>query len=179
MVNFPSSESQCCSGLNISHGMILFIMVLPQVMLFFISYNSTNRKSDFVKELSASYRLACLTCSFLDKELAEYFQYKKRKAGLLPLKYAVSHIGLQEDGTWVLGSNAYFSSNGEAIPAEGSQHVWLGNIFHGTGVASETHQCTIQLPLSTDPLANLLHALRTAMGHNFYPCVLTMAGMLL
>ena len=146
-------------------------------MCYFTSA-STNRKSDFVKELNASYRLACLTCSFSDKELSEYFQFKKRKAGLLPLKYAVSHVGLQEDGTWVLGSNTYFSSDGEAIPAEGSQHVWLGSMFHGTGVASETRQCTIQLPLSTDPLANLLHALRTAMGHNFYSCVLTMAGML-
>lgn len=70
--------------------------------LCYFTSASTNCKGDFVKELSASYAHACLTCSFSDKELADCFQHKKRKAGLLPLKYAVSHIGEQEDVTWVL-----------------------------------------------------------------------------
>lgn len=130
-----------------------------------------------MKELSASYHLACLTCSFSDKELAEYFQYKKRKAGVLPLKYAVSHVGQQEDGTWVVSSNAYFNADGEEIPANTSQHIWLGNMFHGTGIASEAHLCSIHLPLSTDLLASPLHGLHSAMAHNFFPCLLTMAGI--
>lgn len=145
--------------------------------LCYFTSASTNRKSNFVKELSASYRFACLTCSFSDKELAEFFQFKKRNAGVLPLKYAVSHVGQQEDGTWVLNSNAYFNSDGKEISAESSQYIWLGNMFNGPGIASEGRQCTIHLPLSTDPLTSLLHALRCAMAHNFYPCVLTMAGI--
>ena len=38
------------------------------------------------------------------------------------------------------------------------------------------HTNAIQLPLSTDPLAHLLHSLREAMEHNFSPCILTIAG---
>ena len=129
-----------------------------------------------MKELSSSYRLACLTCSFSDKELAEFFQHKKRRAGILPLKYAVSRVGLQDDGTWVLGRDVYFNKDGEAMSADGSKHVWLGGMFNAPGIASENHQCTIQLPLSTNPLSSLLQALQDCMAHNFYACVLTMAG---
>lgn len=143
-------------------------------MCYFTSA-STNRKSDFVKELSASYRLACLTCSFSDKELGDYFQYKKRKAGILPLKHAVAHVGIQDDGSWVLGNNAHFNADGTVLPAEGSRYVWLGHIFRGGSVAKD-HPCTIELPLTTDPLAKLLSSLQKCMSHNFYPCVLTMAG---
>ena len=63
-----------------------------------------------------SYRNACLHCSLSDKELNEYIQEKMRAAGDLPLKCAVSHVGLQEDGTWVVGENGYFSTQGESIP---------------------------------------------------------------
>lgn len=56
---------------------------------------STNRKQDFMKELNMSYRTACLS----DKELNEYIQEKKHAAGDLPVKSAVSHVGLQKDGT--------------------------------------------------------------------------------
>ena len=72
------------------------------------------------------YRLACLTCSFNDKELAEFFQHKKRRAGILPLKYIVSPVGLQDDGTWMLGRDVYFNEDGEDMSADGSKHVWLG-----------------------------------------------------
>ena len=88
----------------------------------------------------------------------------------------MAHIGEQDDGTWVLGNDAFFSSDGRVIPAESSQYVWLGAMFRGTGVVSGHQQRCIQFPLSTDPLASLLHALHSSMAHNFYPCLLTMAG---
>ena len=130
-----------------------------------------------MRELSASYSHACLTCSLSDKELSEYFQYKKRKAGLLPLKYAISHVGEQDDGTWVLGDNAHFTSEGEVILPDDYRYVWLGVLFRGSGIVSQLQQCRIQLPFTADPLAHLLHSLRTSMAHNFYPCILTIAGM--
>ena len=71
-----------------------------------------------MRELNGSYKITCLQCSFSDKEVGEYIQFKKRKTTSLPVKYAVSHVGLQADGTWVLGRNAYFSSEGEAIPVD-------------------------------------------------------------
>ena len=151
--------------------------VFPCRTCYFTS-ESTNRKSDFMWELNGSYKRACLQCSFSDKEVGEYIQFKKRKTTSLPVKYAVSHVGLQADGTWVLGRNAYFSSKGEAIPVDRCKHVWIGDIFEGTGsrVAADTQQCAIQFPLSTEPLKHLLLALRDGMQHNFFPSVLTMAG---
>ena len=109
---------------------------------------STNRKQDFMKELSVSYRTACLHCSLSDKE---YIQDKKRNAGHLPLKTAVSHVGQQEDGTCVMGENGCFSACGESIPMETSRFVWIGHLYQGVGVAAN-RQCKIELPLTTDPL---------------------------
>ena len=145
--------------------------------LCYFTSASTNCKSDFIKELSASYRLACLTCLFTDKELGDYFQFKKRQAGILPLKYAVVHVDNQSDGTWVLGNNAHFSSDGTVLPVKDSKYVWLGHIFRGVSVATDNHQCSIEMPLTTDPLAQLLTSLQNCVVHNFYPRIITMAGM--
>lgn len=116
---------------------------------------STNHKNDFIKELSASYKLACLTCSLSDKELGEYFQHKKRHAGLLPLKYAVSRVGVQTDGTWVLGSNTYFSSNGNVftcwwLPLRLVREYILGSIC----CCWRSPVFNIMLYLTIDPLAS-------------------------
>ena len=43
-------------------------------------------------------------------------------------------------------------------------------------MAAKSEKCLIDFPLSTQPLQQLLQALRSRMQHNFYPCVLTMAG---
>ena len=122
-----------------------------------------------------SYRTACLHCSLSDKELNEYIQEKKRSAGRLPLKNAVSHVGQQDDGTWVLGENGCISAHGESIPMEMSRYVWIGHLYQGVGVAA-TQQCKIQLPLTTDPLKKLLMMLRDSAEHNFVPSVLMLAG---
>ena len=131
-----------------------------------------------MRELNGSYKIACLQCSVPDKEVAEYIQFKKRNTTSLPVKYAVSHVGLQADGTWVLGRNAYFSEDGEVIPLKRCKHVWIGDILEGNGssVAADTQQCAIQFPISTEPLQHLLLALQQGMQHNFYPSVLTVAG---
>lgn len=92
------------------------------------------------------------------------------------MKYAVSHVGLQSDGIWVLGSSTYINSDGDEISVEDSQHVWIGYICHGPGVASESDRCSIELPLSTEPLTVLLE---DAMKHNFFACITTMAGTVL
>ena len=52
-------------------------------------------------------------------------------------------------------SIAYFDSDGEEIPADSSQYIWQGNMFYGTGVASEAHQCTVHFLLSADVLTSL------------------------
>lgn len=131
-----------------------------------------------MKELNISYRLGCLHCSLSDKELNEYIQEKKRSTVHLPLKHAVSHVGLQEDNTWVLGPDICISSAGRLIPLESSKYVWIGDIYKGAGVAAVRDQCKISLPLSTHPLSSLVTYLETMGQHNFFPMIMTIAGRL-
>ena len=142
----------------------------------FFTAESTNRKADLMRELNCSYKHACLQCSFSDKEMGEYVQFKKRKTQALPVKYAVSQTGVQPDGTWVLGSSACFMPDGNLIPVRESKYVWIGDIFEGSGVAADSQQCIIELPLTTQPLKHLLKLLQVRMKHNFFPSVLTIAG---
>ncbi len=126
-----------------------------------------------------SYRSACLHCSFFDKDLSEYIQWKKRNSGPLPLKYAVAHVGVQEDGTWVVGENGCISPNGKHIPIEESHYIWISNVYNGLGVAAAAQQCKIELPLTSDHLRILLGLLREASQHNFIPSLLLIAGILI
>ena len=48
-----------------------------------------------------------------DTQLAEFLQYKKSQMPQLKKLYAVSCVGPQEDGSWVLSPNAHISSLGE------------------------------------------------------------------
>ena len=132
-----------------------------------------------MKCLNCSYKLACLQCSFTDKEVAEYIQYKKRESPQLPKKYAVKKVGKQPDGTWVFSSIAHLSSAGKQIKIEDSCYIWIGHVFAGHDVASDGDQCSIELPLTTDPLCSLLTTLRDNFEHNFIPCVMTMAAGIL
>ena len=129
-----------------------------------------------MKELSCSYRYGCLSCSFSDKELSAFLQYLKRKHPSLPKKYAVASVGKQPDGTWVLGKNAYFTSNGEPLTISASDYLFIGDLYEGKGVATESQQCIINMPISIDPLRLLLGKLKFCMKHNYYPTLLTIAS---
>ena len=145
----------------------------------YFTVDSTNKKSEFMKCLNGSYKLACLQCSLSDKELCEFIHFKKQKAGNLQKKYAVTRIGLQADGTWVMGSNICLSSKGETLSMDESQYVWISNVFTGPGVPCASEQCQIELPLTTDPLKGLMSSLYAYMQHNFMPCVLTVSSVIL
>ncbi len=145
----------------------------------YFTADSTNKKSDFMKCLNSSYKAACLQCSFSDKELAEYIQSKKRNSHSITKKFSVGRVGQQADGTWALSGSVYISSTGEVMSIESSRYVWIGHMFCGAGVARDTDQCRIELPLTTDPLCALLERLKVHYGHNFMPCVLTMAATIL
>ena len=83
---------------------------------------------------------ACLHYSFLDKDLSKYVQWKKCNSGHLPLKYAVAHVGVQDDGTWVVGENGCISPEEKIIA---SQYIWISNVYNGIGVADAVQQCQI------------------------------------
>ena len=52
----------------------------------------------------------------------------------------------------------------------------LCDLYKGPGVANSKDQCVIELPLSTNPLCELVEHLHAVMEHNFFPCILTMAS---
>lgn len=52
-------------------------------------------------------------------------------------------------------------------------------MFEGVGIADNSLQCAIRLPLCTQPLQRLMGKLKIHMKHNFFPCLLTMAGTVL
>ena len=145
----------------------------------YFTAESTNKKADFMRCLNSSYKLACLQCSFGDKELAEYIQFKKCETKTLKKKYAVQQVGQQPDGSWVFGSNIHLSQSGNILDLEERCYIWLGDIFCGPGVASACDACTIELPLTTDPLCSSVEQLNNHMQHNCMPCMMTIASTVL
>lgn len=46
-------------------------------------------------------------------------------------------------------------------------------------MAKQSEECNIELPLTTDPLHSLMASLRLHFEHNFMPCVLVMASVVI
>ena len=155
---------------------ILYLLFPYYCRPCYFTAESTNKKADFMKCLNSSYKLACLQCSFTDKELSEYIQFKKRGCLSLVKKYAVERIGRQKDDTWVFAHDVHLDSSGGIAD---SSFIWIGHVYNGLGVANDD-QCTIiDLPLSIDPLCNLIRALKNHFKHNFVPCILTMGAAIM
>ncbi len=128
--------------------------------------------------LNTSFKMRCLQCSFGDKEVGEYIQFKK-KARKLPKKFALDKVGKQDDGSWAFGPNVQLSSAGEIIDSTEQLYIWIGDLYRGPGVAPASAACSIELPLSIHPLNVMLVQLRQIMSHNFMPCVLTLASTIM
>jgi len=128
--------------------------------------------------VNSSYKVACLQCSFTDKELAEFIQFKKQSVEF-ERKKSVAKIGLQSDGTWVLSSNVYVSADGKLLDICESKFIWIGNFHSGPGIPLPSEQCTIHLPLATNSLETLMNNLLLFMGHNFLPTVMTIFAVIL
>lgn len=81
----------------------------------YFTCEATNRKIDWLHQINWAYHGSLeggLMCSFADKELNEF---KKRRDGHLEIKRAVSHVGLQGNGSWVLNNEVIIASNGKCI----------------------------------------------------------------
>lgn len=130
-----------------------------------------------MKMLNDSYPTAGLTCSMQDHQLSEYLQIKKRNAGKLPEKVAVRNVGQQEDRkTWVFSPDCHISSDGTLIDNSTSPYVWISHLYAGPGVAPRDSACNIELPLSKDPLIELMTKLKDVMRHNFVPSLLVLGA---
>lgn len=99
---------------------------------------------------------------------------------------AVSCIGRQpESKVWVLNSTTQIASDGELIPTQEQEFLWitdkiiaLRGLDNGeqlsTFLANHDMQHVFHLPLSEAPLKVALNLLRKMMGSNFIPSVFTL-----
>ena len=74
-------------------------LIMAQSIAFRSCYFTveSTKKFEFIKCFNSSYKLACLQCSFIDKEV----RIHPIESSKLPKKYAVIKIGKQADSTWV------------------------------------------------------------------------------
>lgn len=140
----------------------------------YFTAESNNRKIEFMRRLNTSNKIAC---SLSDKDLAEYIQFRKLKD--VQKKFAVGCVGPQPDGSWVFSSHVHLDKCGKEIGIHDQRYVWIGDIFHGAGVAHGSEECSIESPLMSDQLCVLVKQLKLTMKHKFMPCVLTMAAVIL
>ena len=120
-------------------------------------------------------------CSFNDKELTQYVEWKRRifKRSTREQKKGVLTVGKQPCGKfWVLAENCCINSNGEL--SEDHVYVWLKRLVtYGhtqKELMIEDLKCVISMPLSTENFESLLHSLETCLGHNFLSGLLLMGA---
>lgn len=88
----------------------------------------------------------------------------------------MNKVGLQEDGTWVLGPNLHFGPDGKLLTPGESEYIWISHLYEGPGIALQCDACEVNLPLSVEPLKNLILHMREVMAHNFHSALLLLAS---
>jgi hypothetical protein len=110
-----------------------------------------------------------LTCSLDNREVTQFWQVKKRKAGQIPKKRAVATVGKQHDNnTWVLSHTLQIAGDtGSEININESSYIWLGHLTQSRGIAPNSDAIIISGSLSTEGLHSIIGALHGVMRHNF------------
>ena len=115
-------------------------------------------------------------CSFNDKEVSEFILFKKRRDGYLDTKRAVSTVGRQPDGSWVLNADIIVAPDGESIEAKDCPYISVGHLHEGPSLAKPSEAVPVCLPLSSQSLHPLVDALRSILGHKFVPGMLVLGA---
>ena len=58
------------------------------------------------------------------------------------------------------------------MSAEDSPYIWRGHLLEGPGIVKPSEAIAVHLPLCSDQLPPLVHALRPILAHDFFPCML-------
>ena len=114
-------------------------------------------------------------CSFTDKELSEYVQ-EKRQHGEIETKRAVSRVGCQDNGLWVLNEKLIINADGKEVSVDDSPCIWLGHLYEGPGIAKNVNAITVPLPLDAKVLIELATKLKSIMEHNFFAALLLLGA---
>ena len=81
----------------------------------------------------------------------------------------MSTVGRQPDGSWVLNADIIVAPDGESIEAEDCPYIWVGYLHEGPSLAKPSEAVPVCLPLSSQSLHPLVDALRSILGHTFFP----------
>ena len=141
----------------------------------YVTSDSVHKRQDFMGCINSCCE-GDLTCSLVDKDLVQFWQFKKRTSAL-PKKTAVSITGKQADGnTWVLSQHLQINGReGMVIDTTQSAYIWLGHLRRGRGIAPNNSAIMIPGELGTDGLHSLIEVLHMIMRHNF-PASLMVLG---
>lgn len=148
--------------------------------LCYYTTESLSCKSNFLKEVRTTYGTGGFVCSFNDKELSEFQHFLERKFPFTEgnrVKQGITYAGKQAgDSVWVMNKDLQIDQDGNEIPQKEAKYSWppIGGPCidlpgKSISVRSIDLQCSIHLPLSSEPLHKLLKCMQPVFKHNFVP----------
>lgn len=136
----------------------------------FVPAGSIHRKQDFMGCINnAGGRI--VMCSF-DRELCDFFLQKKRNTPSIPSKIAVTSIGQQDNGQWILNECVCIGEDGQLVDLRNTSFCWVKSLLAG----SQELTISIPLPLSVKGFSKLISQLEKLMAHNIFPTLLMMGA---
>ena len=123
-----------------------------------------------------------MTCGLDHIQLINYFQHLQRSTHKqLPIKKGVLCTGMQPNGSCIVNDTIFISPDGVLINPEESPYVWLNKdfVYDGDKIKSADISPTIPVPLSGNPLAELITTLEVICKHNFLPALTMVAGVIM
>ena len=91
-----------------------------------------------------------LTLGLSKNQFSCFFHFLREDASSLRTVKAITHIGRQENGTWVLNKETQMAADGEVIPKEDQQYVWLDETFPKKLTKIPLSELTLQVTLPPD-----------------------------
>ena len=132
-----------------------------------------------MSQINYSFGSGGMTCGLDHVQLVDYFQHLQRTTHEpLPIKKAVLCTGMQPNGCCIVNDKIFISPDGALINAEDSPYVWLNKdfVYDGDKIKSADISPTIPIPLSINPLSELINTLEIICKHNFLPALTVVAG---
>ena len=144
-----------------------------------------NKKADFVNQLNSSFGSGGLSCSFADKELVQFINWKitqYKDVGVVK-KEGILRMGKQPCGkVWVLSPDLFLNENGNVVQNDEHPYVWLNNLVSFVGTPKEAMleeiTCSVARPLdsSQSSFTEFMKTLQSCLQHNFLSGVLFLGG---
>ena len=144
------------------------------IRLCYVTNDGLHMKTQFIEELNHSYKQGNLLCNFTEKEVTDFFQYKK--VDTCEVKRLALFPGRQPDGTWALDGETYISARGDELSPNGVQYLWIQHLVAESvqGIGCEAFH--VQKPLSSAPLRTMIMSLIECMEHNACAALLALAA---